>query len=113
MSCKFSTQSGSPRPETASRLRGRIERILDFAKAKGWRFGENPALWRGHLRNVLPMRSKLSKGHQPAMPYRQVPDFMVRLRNSEAMATKAWRCFKAPLGVTAPFRLRAFLSALK
>ena len=77
------------KPETASRLRGRIERVLDFAKAKGWRFGENPALWRGHLRNVLPVRSKLSKGHQPAMPYRQVPDFMVRLRNSEAMAAKA------------------------
>ena len=76
------------KPETASRLRGRIERVLDFAKAKGWRFGENPALWRGHLRNVLPVRSKLSKGHQPAMPYRQVPDFIVRLRNSEAMAAR-------------------------
>lgn len=66
-------------PETASRLRGRIERVLDFAKAKGWRSGENPALWRGHLKNVLPARQKLTRGHHAAMPYVDVPGVVERL----------------------------------
>jgi integrase len=77
------------KPETASRLRGRIERVLDFAKAKGWRTGENPALWRGHLKNVLPPRQRLSRGHHAAMPYRQLPAFIARLRAAEAMAARA------------------------
>ncbi|MEO7222241.1 MAG: Arm DNA-binding domain-containing protein, partial [Devosia sp.] len=59
-------------PETASRLRGRIERVLNFAKVKGWRAGENPAAWRDNLRNLLPKRKKLSRGHHPAMPYADV-----------------------------------------
>lgn len=75
--------------ETASRLRGRIERVLDFAKARGWRTGENPALWRGHLKNVLPARRKLTRGHHAAMPYAEVPAFVKRLRESEAMAARA------------------------
>jgi len=75
--------------ETASRLRGRIERVLDFAKVKGWRTGENPAVWRGHLRNILPKRQKLQRGHQPAMPYTDVPDFVDRLRTMEALAARA------------------------
>jgi len=75
--------------ETASRVRGRIERVLDFAKAKGWRTGENPALWRGHLKNVLPARQKLQRGHLAAMPYAEVPAFMVRVRSAEAMAARA------------------------
>lgn len=75
--------------ETASRLRGRIERVLDYAKAMGWRTGENPALWRGHLKNVLPPRRKLTRGHHAAMPYRQVPAFMRRLRSADAMAARA------------------------
>ncbi|MBZ9884799.1 integrase arm-type DNA-binding domain-containing protein [Mesorhizobium sp. CA10] len=79
----------STKPETASRLRGRIERVLDYAKAKGWRTGENPALWRGHLKNVLPARQKLSRGHHAAMPYVEVPAFLKRLRNAEAMAARA------------------------
>ena len=58
------------RPETASRLRGRIERVLDFAKVRGWRSGENPALWRGHLKSILPARQRLTRGHHAAMPYR-------------------------------------------
>ena len=61
------------RPETASRLRGRIERVLDFAKVRGWRSGENPALWRGHLKSILPPRQRLTRGHHAAMPYAQVP----------------------------------------
>jgi integrase len=75
--------------ETASRLRGRIERVLEFAKVKGWRAGENPAAWRGNLRNLLPKRQKLQRGHQPAMPYREVPAFVERLRSSEALAARA------------------------
>ena len=60
--------------ETASRLRGRIERVLSFAKANGWREGENPALWRGHLDAILPKRQRLTRGHHPAMPYADVPE---------------------------------------
>lgn len=74
--------------ETASRLRGRIERVLDFAKAKGWREGENPALWRGHLKNVLPARQKLARGHHAAMGFDAVPAFMVHLRSLDAMAAR-------------------------
>lgn len=74
--------------ETASRLRGRIERVLEFAKVKGWREGENPAAWRGNLRNLLPKRQKLQRGHQPAMNYADIPAFMTRLRESEAMAAR-------------------------
>ena len=77
------------RPETASRLRGRIERVLDFAKAHGWRSGENPALWRGHLKSILPARQRLTRGHHAAMPYAQVPAFVERLRGLEAMSARA------------------------
>jgi integrase len=77
------------RPETASRLRGRIERVLDFAKTHGWRTGENPALWRGHLRNVLPPRRRLTRGHHTAMPYQDVPSFVRALPDKEAMAARA------------------------
>jgi len=75
--------------ETASRLRGRLERVLDYARVKGWRTGENPALWRGHLKNVLPARRKLTRGHHAAMPYRDVPAFVKRLRAAPAMAARA------------------------
>lgn len=77
------------KPETASRIRGRIERILDFAKARGWRTGENAAVWRGHLRSILPARQKLTRGHHAAMPYREIPAFMERLRRAEALAARA------------------------
>ena len=76
-------------PETASRLRGRIERVLDFAKARGWRTGENVAAWRGHLKNVLPARQKLTRGHHAAMDYQMVPAFMAELQEREAMSAKA------------------------
>jgi integrase len=77
------------KPETASRLRGRIERVLNYAKAKGWRYGENPALWRGNLENVLPKPRKLTRGHHPAMSYQDVPDFVERLSGHEALAARA------------------------
>jgi integrase len=72
--------------ETASRLRGRIERVINAAKAKGLRAGENPAAWRGHLENLLPKQSKLSRGHHAAMPYANVPAFVAELRDREAVA---------------------------
>lgn len=75
--------------ETASRIRGRIETILDSAKARGYRTGENPARWRGHIAQILPPRTKLARGHHKAMAYDAIPDFMERLRTREAMAALA------------------------
>ena len=66
--------------ETASRLRGRIEKVLDAAKAKGFRDAENPARWRGHLDHLLPKPLKLTRGHHAAMAYESVPAFIGRLR---------------------------------
>jgi integrase len=79
----------SSKQETASRLRGRIERVLDAAKAKGNRTGDNPARWRGHLDHLLPRRQKLQRGHHPAMPYADVPDFVADLRQRDATAALA------------------------
>lgn len=76
-------------PETAERLRGRIENVLDAAKAKGHRSGENPARWRGHLDQILPKRQRLSRGHHTALPYDAVPDFMADLRGRSAVAALA------------------------
>jgi len=75
--------------ETASRLRGRIERVLNAAKAKGHRSGENPAAWRGHLENLLPKRQKLTRGHHAALPYADVPAFVAKLRTRKAVAALA------------------------
>ncbi len=77
------------KPETASRLRGRIEAVLDAAKAQGHRAGENPAAWRGHLAHLLPKRGKLTRGHHAAMAYADVPAFVTRLREREALAALA------------------------
>jgi integrase len=75
--------------ETASRLRGRIETVLDSAKARGYRQGENPARWRGHLAQILPARTKLSRGHHKAMPYDAIPAFVEQLQKREAVAALA------------------------
>lgn len=80
----------SKTPETATRLRGRIERVLDAAKVKGQRTGENPARWRGHLAVILPGRKK--KGavkHHPAMHYNDVPAFVVKLKGRLSTAARA------------------------
>lgn len=77
------------RPETASRLRGRIEHVLDAARAKGFRQGPNPALWRGHLDKLLPKQSKLKRRHHPAMPYDQIPAFLAKVRLRDAIAALA------------------------
>lgn len=76
--------------ETAARLRARIERVLDAAAAKGLRSSENPARWRGHLASLLPRRQKLTaRGHQPALPFGDVPAFVARLRDRNAIAARA------------------------
>jgi integrase len=77
------------KPETASRVRGRIERVLDAERAKGHRKGENPARWRGHLDLILPARTKLSRGHHPAMPYAEVAAFIAGLRKQSTMSNLA------------------------
>ncbi|MGU3463569.1 tyrosine-type recombinase/integrase [Methylobacterium sp. C33D] len=75
--------------ETAARVRGRIERVLDAAKAKGLRSGENPARWRGHLDQLLPKRRKLARGHHAALPFAEVPAFVAALRTRTAISALA------------------------
>ncbi len=75
--------------ETASRVRGRIETILDAAKARGYREGENPARWRGHIAQILPARSRLTRGHHKAMPYERIPAFVGALHKRDAVAALA------------------------
>jgi integrase len=75
--------------ETASRVRARIERVLDAAKAQGLRSGENPARWRGHLDQLLPKRQRLTRGHHTAMSYADVPGFMADLQSRHATAALA------------------------
>ena len=77
------------RPETGSRLRQRIEAVLDAATAQGLRNGDNPARWRGHLAHLLAARPKLSRGHHAAMPYIDLPAFMAKLRGDENAAARA------------------------
>lgn len=89
-------QDGKParlwdaRPETASRLRGRIERILSWAKVHGYRTGENPAQWRGHLDQLLPKKTQVrAVEHHAALPYAELPEFMSELRDRTAVAARA------------------------
>ena len=77
------------KPETASRIRGRIDAVLDSAKARGYREGENPARWRGHIAQILPVRPRLTRGHHKALPYEAVPELVAQLRMREAMAALA------------------------
>lgn len=75
--------------ETASRVRGRIETILDAAKARGYREGENPARWRGHIAQILPAHTKMARGHHKAMAYGEIPAFVGALHEREAVAALA------------------------
>ena len=78
------------RTETASRVRGRIESILDWATARGYRLGDNPARWRGHLENLLPPRSKVQKvKHHPALPWEEIGTFIATLHEREGLAPLA------------------------
>jgi integrase len=77
------------RPETASRLRGRIESILDWAKVRGYRDRENPARWRGHLDKLLPARGKVRRvKHHAALPHGELSTFMAALRAQEGIAAR-------------------------
>lgn len=79
----------SKKPETASRVRGRIEAVLNSAKARGLRSGENPAAWRGHLDHLLPAKGKVRRvKHHAAMPYKQVPAFMKALRENSSISAR-------------------------
>jgi integrase len=78
------------KPQTASRVRGRIESILDWSKARGYRAGENPARWRGHLDHLLPHHRRLARvKHHAALPYADVPAFMRELREREGITARA------------------------
>ncbi len=77
------------KPETAGRIRGRIETVLDAAKARGYRDGENPARWRGHIAQILPRRPRLTRGHHKAVPYDAIRAFIAKLREREALAALA------------------------
>ena len=80
----------STKPETAGRLRGRIEVILDWARARGYRDVENPARWKGLLDVLLPKRSKLRRvQHHPALAYAELAGFMVALRERPGVAARA------------------------
>jgi integrase len=79
------------KPETASRLRGRVESVLSWAKVHGYRDGENPARWKGHLDHLLPAKSKVRRvRHHAAMPYADVPAFMGMLREQESIGARAF-----------------------
>jgi integrase len=76
--------------ETMSRVRGRIEAVLDWCTVGGYRTGDNPARWSGHLDQVLPARSEVKKTvNHPALPWRDIPDFMADLRKREGVAARA------------------------
>ena len=75
--------------ESAGKLRERLERVLDYAKVKKLRSGENPARWKGNLIHLLPPRPKLQRGHMPALPYQQLPALMHKLAASQGMSARA------------------------
>jgi integrase len=78
------------KPETASRVRGRIESVLDWAAARGYRNGENPARWRGHLDKLLPARAKVARiKHHAALPWPEVPGFMEELHHRDGTGARA------------------------
>ena len=78
------------KPETASRLRGRIERILDWATVQEYRRGDNPARWRGHLDALLPAKTKVrAVKHHPALPFVELPAFMAELRKRDSISARA------------------------
>ena len=78
------------KPETASRVRGRIESMLDWTAVLNYRTGENPARWRGHLDKLLPKKTKICRvEHHAALPYRDLADFMVELQQQEGVGARA------------------------
>jgi integrase len=78
------------KPETASRVRAMIEAVCDYAKAAGYRTGENPAAWRGNLAHLLPKQRKLARGHFAAMPYAEIRAFVQALREYQSQSVAAF-----------------------
>jgi integrase len=78
------------KPETASRVRGRIETILNWAKVHGYRDGDNPARWKGHLDHLLPAKAKVRRvKHHAAMAYAELPEFIAALREQDGIGARA------------------------
>lgn len=77
------------RPETADRLRSRIQAVIDYGIAHGWRQTDNPARWRGLLDKIMPKRQKLTRGHHAALPYAMAPAVVAKLRESSGTAARA------------------------
>ena len=78
------------KPETASRVRGRIEAVLDAATVRGFRQGPNPAQWKGNLAHILPAHSRIRKvAHYAALPFDEMPQFLAALRTRDGMAARA------------------------
>ena len=88
--CKILEPIWTSKAETASRVRGRMERILDWGAARGYRSGDNPARWRGHLDKLLPPRGKVQRvRHHPALPWQELPAFITSLRANGSLSAKA------------------------
>ena len=88
--CKVLEPMWTEKPETASRLRARIERVLDWATVRGYRDGDNPARWRGHMDKLLPALKKKNRvKHHAALPFDRVGEFMADLRKQEGFAARA------------------------
>lgn len=96
-------------PETASRVRGRIETVLDAATVKGHRSGPNPARWKGHLAHLLPARTKAQRGNFAALAYSEMPAFMKQLRNQAGSAARLleWQILNASRPTEARLAVRA------
>ena len=84
---KFLAPIWARTPETGARLRGRVEKVFDWAKARGFRDGENPARWKGHLQHLLKARPKAE--HHAAMPFAELPAFMAKLRDNNSISARA------------------------
>jgi integrase len=88
--CKVRDPIWSKKPETASRVRGRIEAVLDAATVRGFRHGVNPAQWKGNLARILPPRARVRKvAHHAALPFDEMPTFLAALRSRQGMAARA------------------------
>jgi len=93
---KVLTPIWNAKPETAKRLRGRIEAVLDYATVAEYRAGPNPARWRGHLSHMLAKPTAIRPvAHHTALPYAQLPDFMAELREQDAIGARALECHSA------------------
>jgi integrase len=95
-------------PETVDRLRMRIEAVLDHAKARGLRQGDNPAAWKGNLKHLLPSRQKLTRGHHAALGYKDVPAMISRLRGAKGVSALAVEFVTLTLGRSGEARFGAW-----